>query len=126
MRPDERDAAHLWDMLDACPRVERLIKGLAYAAFVEDERTYLAIERLLENIGEAARHVSSAVQEGQRDIPWQGIIGMRNVLAHQYGVVDQRKVWEAAREGIPALIPKLEALIGPADAAVDTPPHDPE
>lgn len=54
MKPDERDAAYLWDMLEASRRIERLIAGLDYAAFVEDERTYLAIERLLENIGEAA------------------------------------------------------------------------
>jgi len=36
---------------------------------------------------------------------------MRNVLAHQYGVVDQRKVWQAAREGIAALVPLLEAML---------------
>ena len=86
MRPDERDVAYLWDMLDAAQRIERLTAGLDYAAFVEDERTSLAIERLLENIGEAARHVSSAEQERHPEIPWQGIIGMRNILAHQYGV----------------------------------------
>jgi uncharacterized protein with HEPN domain len=117
MSPDERDAAYLWDMLDASRRVERLVRGLDYAAFVEDERTHLAVERLLENIGEAARHVSPALQEGHADIPWQGIIGMRNVLAHQYGVVDRSKVWEAAKEGVPTLILKLEMLIGGADAA---------
>ena len=91
-----------------------MIAGLDYAAFVEDERTYLAIERLLENIGEAARHVSSELQGRHPEIPWQGITGMRNILAHQYGVVDQRKVWQAARDGIGELIPKLEALLPPA------------
>ena len=111
MRPGERDLAYLWDMLDAARRAERLIAGLDFAAFAEDERTSLAIERLLENVGEAARHVSSEFQEGHPEIPWQGIIGMRNVLAHQYGVVDQRKVWEAAKEGISALIPLLEAVL---------------
>jgi uncharacterized protein with HEPN domain len=101
-------------MLDAARRTERLTATLNYPEFVEDERTSLAVERLLENIGEAARHVSSELQDRHAEIPWQGIIGMRNVLAHQYGVVDQRKVWQAAREGIAALIPLLEALIPPA------------
>jgi len=113
MKPDERDLAYLWDMLDAARRAERQIAGLDFAAFVGDERTSLAIERLLENIGEAARHVSSALQDGHPEIPWQGIVGMRNVLAHQYGVVDQRKVWEAAKEGVSALIPLLEAILAP-------------
>ena len=111
MKPDERDLAYLWDMLDAAQRIERLTEGLDYAAFVDDERTSLAVERLLENVGEAARHVSLELQSAHPEIPWQGIIGMRNVLAHQYGVVDQRKVWQAAREGIAALVPLLEAML---------------
>lgn len=113
MRPDERDLAYLWDMLDAAKRIVRLTAGMEYADFVADERTYLAVERLLENIGEAARHVSSSLQERHPEIPWQGIIGMRNVLAHQYGVVDQRKVWQAAKDGIGNLIHMLEALLSP-------------
>ena len=72
---------------------------------MDDERTSLAVERLLENVGEAARHVSLEVQRLHPEIPWQGIIGLRNVLAHQYGVVDQRKVWQAARDGVAALAP---------------------
>src|SRR5437867_1348741 len=104
MKLDERDLAYLWDMLDAARRIERLIAGLDYPRFVKDERTYLAAERLLENIGEAARHVSSALQEQHPEIPWQGITGMRNVLAHQYGVVDHRKIWQAAKDGIRRLI----------------------
>ena len=111
MKPDERDLAYLWDMLDAARRIERLTEGLDYAAFVDDERTSLAVERLLENVGEAARHVSPELQNAHPEIPWQGIIGMRNVLAHQYGVVDQRKVWQAAREGTAALVPLLEAML---------------
>ena len=110
MKLDERDLAYPWDMLDAAERIGRLTAGLDYAAFVEDERTSLAVERLLENVGEAARHVSPELQSARPGIPWQGIIGVRNVLAHQYGVVDQRKVWQAAKEGIAALVPLLEAL----------------
>ena len=41
MKPDERDLAYLWDMLDAAQRIERLTEGLDYAAFVDD-----ALQRL--------------------------------------------------------------------------------
>jgi uncharacterized protein with HEPN domain len=79
-----------------------------YAAFIGDERTYLAVERLLENIGEAARHVSPSSRERLSSIPWQGIVGMRNVLAHQYGAVDQRRVWAVVADGLPKLVAALE------------------
>ena len=126
MKPDERDLAYLWDMLDAAQRIVRLTAGMEYAAFVDDERTYLAVERLLESIGEAARYVSPSLQQRHSEIPWQGIIGMRNVLAHQYGVVDQRKVWHAAKDGIAKLIPMLEACTAYISSDIVPPETKPE
>jgi hypothetical protein len=70
MRPAERDAAYLWDMADAARRVVRLVQGMDYDSFAADERTTLAVERLLENIGEAASHVSKARRDQLSVIPW--------------------------------------------------------
>jgi uncharacterized protein with HEPN domain len=113
MNPAERDAAHLWDMADAARRVVRLVRGLDYEAFVTDERTGLAIERLLENIGEAASHVSKARRDQLSAIPWAQIIGIRNILAHQYGTIDPRRVWESATEGVPELLERLAPHVDP-------------
>lgn len=111
MRPSERDPAYLWDMLDAARRVQRLVSGMDYPAFIADERTYLAVERLLGNIGEAAKHVSPSLQARHSGIPWQAIVGMRNVLAHQYGAIDERLVWKAATKDLLELIAVLEQLV---------------
>lgn len=78
-----------------------------YEAFVADERTALAIERLLENIGEAASHVSKSCRDPHSAIPRAKIIGIRNILAHQYGTVDQRRVWESVSRGVPELLERL-------------------
>jgi uncharacterized protein with HEPN domain len=83
MKPDERDPAYLWDMFDAAKRTRQLVAGMDYRAFVAEERTYLAVERLLGIVGEAANHVSPGLRERHPEIPWQGMVGMRNVLAHQ-------------------------------------------
>lgn len=112
MKPGERDTAHLWDMLDAARRVQRLTSGMDYETFIGDERTSLAVERLLENIGEAASHVSDASRVTLPAIPWRGIVGMRNVLAHQYGTVDQRLVWESATTGVAKLVDALASVGG--------------
>jgi uncharacterized protein with HEPN domain len=110
MKPGERDAAYLWDMLDAARRAQRLTEGMDFADFVDDERTSLAVERLLENIGEAAAHLSSGFLAAHPAIPWKAMVGMRNVLAHQYGSVDQKLVWESIVSGVPTLISFLEPL----------------
>lgn len=109
MKHGDRDAAHLWDMLDAARRARKLVQGMDYSGFVSDERTYLAIERLLENIGEAANHVSPSGRARLSGIPWLGIVGMRNVLAHRYGSIDPSRVWKAVSEDLPALIRQLES-----------------
>lgn len=111
MKPAERDAAFLWDMADAAVRVVRLLDGMDYDAFIADERTTLAVERLLENIGEAASHVSRSRRERQSTIPWSQIIGMRNILAHQYASIDHRRVWESASKGVPDLLEKLRPFV---------------
>lgn len=107
MKPAERDAAHLWDMRDAAERAARLVEGMNFEDFAKDERTSLAIERLLQNIGEAAGHVSPEGRERFPGVPWKEIIGMRNVLAHQYAAIDSRRVWESASVGVPRLLAVL-------------------
>lgn len=112
MRPAERDAAYLWDMLDAARRLVRLVEGMDLAEYLGDERTRLAVERLLENIGEAASHVSRPRRESLPAIRWSQIIGTRNILAHQYGSIDHRRVWESATRSVPALIELLGQATG--------------
>ena len=60
MRPEERDPAHLWDMLEAAPSVIRFTAEMTIEDFRSEasEVTRLAVERMLEILGEAARRVS--------------------------------------------------------------------
>ena len=58
MAIEERDKAHLADMLAAARDARVLAGGLSYDALMADMRTRLALERALEIIGEAARRVS--------------------------------------------------------------------
>ena len=111
MPPDQRDAAYLWDMLDAAKMVEQLCCGQDFARYSKDRRTQLAVERSLEIIGEAAGRVSASFREDHPEIPWRQIIGQRNVLIHEYGEVIQERIWKVVRENIPQLIKQLEPLI---------------
>ena len=96
MKPEDRDKAYLWDMLAAATEAQAMCRGLDAAAVAADRRTLLALERLMELVGEAARRVSPEVQRMHPGIPWRSIIGLRNVLAHEYGRVDHRLLFKAA------------------------------
>ncbi|MCK4914156.1 MAG: DUF86 domain-containing protein [Planctomycetes bacterium] len=111
MRPDERDAAYLWDMLDAAKTVEQLSLGLDFPKYSNDRRTQLAIERSLEIIGEAANKVSNSFCNAHPEIPWRQIIGQRNVLIHEYGEIKQERIWKVVVENIPQLIDLLKPFV---------------
>ena len=111
MRPDERDAAYIWDMLDAAQTAEQLIAGMDFVRYSNDRRTQLAVERSLEVIGEAAGRVSESFRKVHNEIPWRQIIGQRNVLVHEYGEIKQERIWKVVGENIPQLIEMLKPLV---------------
>lgn len=114
MQSDERDAGYLWDMLDSARNISDFVRGLSYQQYLQDKKLQLAVERAIEIIGEAARHVSEAFRQAHSEIPWQAIIAQRNVLAHEYGEILQELIWKVATTRVPELITLLEALIPPS------------
>ena len=55
--------------------------------------------------------MSQATRKAQPDIPWAGIIGTRNALAHEYGAVDYRRLHAVVKDGVPRLVAILERLL---------------
>ena len=111
MRPDQGDHAYLWDMLDAARAVRQFVTGRSFEEYLRDRMLRGAVERHVEIIGEAARHVSAGFRAAHPDIPWNQIIAQQNILAHEYGDVDQALVWKVATDSVPPLIGKLERLM---------------
>lgn len=81
----------------------RYLRGVTPAAFRADRRLRLAVERLLEIVGEAASALSEPTRAA---IPyeWRGVRGLRNVIAHQYGSVDPDQLHRAVTNRLPDLV----------------------
>ena len=79
MLPEERDAAHLWDMLSAAREGRTMLQGASLEQFRKALIVMRATERCIEIIGEAARRVSKTTQQLQTEIPWSDLIGQRNI-----------------------------------------------
>lgn len=110
MRPEERDSAHLWDMLQAARDALDIARAASEAELPRDRVRMLALERSMELIGEAARRVSRKRRDASPQIPWKEIIGLRNILAHEYGRVDHGQLYRTAVKHVPALIAELEGV----------------
>lgn len=108
-----RDDAFLLDMLLAARKVCVFTQEINWEQFHSDEIVQNAVMRQIQIIGEAARKVSSQCQKEHPEIPWQGIIGMRNRLIHEYFRIIPERVWDVVEKDIPELIRLIEPLVPP-------------
>ena len=73
MKPGDRDAANLHDMLEVAREARELVAEIQADAFLHDRVRRRALERMLELIGEAARRITPAclasMASGIRDPP---------------------------------------------------------
>ncbi len=120
MRPDERDAAYLLDMLLAAEKVRRFVKDVKQEEFIEDEVLRDAVVRNIQIIGEAARKVSEAFKNRHPEIPWRKMVAQRNVLVHEYDKISVDEMWIVATFHIPMLSDNLIPLIPSAPPETET------
>ena len=89
------DRARLQDILEAIEKAQKYaVKGRE--AFESDELLQVWIVHHLQIIGEAASKLSQKFYNENPQVPWTQIIGMRNILVHDYFGVDKEVVWVAA------------------------------
>lgn len=115
MRPEDKDPAYLWDMLQAAKEVESMLEQNDLASFLSNIVLLRATERCVEIIGEAASRVSTKYRDAHPEISWREIIGQRNILAHEYGQIDHELLFKTAVEDIPTLSTLIEELLPPLE-----------
>ena len=105
---EHEDRIYLLHMLEAARKAHARVAGRSPEDFDANEDLRLAVTHLIQTIGEAARQVSETTRLRHPEIPWKEVVGMRNVIVHDYLGVDDRIVWQVAFQDLPALIEALE------------------
>lgn len=115
MQPEERDAAYLWDMLEATRDVLEFTRGVSLDEYNSNKMLQRAVERGFQILGEAARRVTESFKGDHPEIPWRSIVGHRNVIVHDYADLSPKRIWEVIEEDLPDLVKNLERLISPEE-----------
>lgn len=102
---------YIEDIVDAMSKAQQFTHDMDYDAFATDTKTYFAVIRALEIVGEAVKKIPQEVKERYRDTPWRDIAGMRDKLIHEYFGVDRKVVWDTVRKDIPLLKPIFEKIV---------------
>ena len=90
-------------ILQAIEEIERAVAGRTFDTFAADRFLRLGIERLLEIVCEAARHIPSHVKTEETSIAWHKMDDFGNRLRHAYHNVDATIVWNIIDDDLPAL-----------------------
>lgn len=92
-----RDALlYIADVVAAGEAILRYVDGVAFEAFAANDEKRAAVERQVFVIGEAAARLPDEWKQRRPGVPWRKIIGLRNLLAHGYWVIDVEELWDGA------------------------------
>lgn len=92
-------------------QIEKYIKGLSKNQFLKSVTIQDAVARRLEIIGEAAKNLPLSFRKKYPEIAWTKIIGMRNVLIHEYFGVNLGLIWEIIKRDLPMFKKQIGKII---------------
>lgn len=98
-------------MLDAARQAQGFASGRGRDDLDTDLMLVLAPTRLLEVIGEAASAIPSEFRALHPEIPWRGMISMRNRLIHAYHDINADIVWETVMHNLASLAAAIERIL---------------
>ncbi|MDX2145528.1 MAG: HepT-like ribonuclease domain-containing protein [Rhodospirillaceae bacterium] len=103
-------------MLDCIGWIEEDTAAATLEQLAVDRRLRQLVERNLEIISEASRHIPADLKDRFSSIPWREIAGIGNILRHNYEEIAPKIMFDLIRHDLPKLRQALESLT----AALDT------
>jgi uncharacterized protein with HEPN domain len=110
--------ARLTDIVEASELVRSDMQGVALDAFEADVHKIWFVERGVEIISEASRHLPDDLKARHPEIPWPKVAGIGNVLRHNYEGIAAEVMWALVRDDLPTLERVCRAELAAA-ASVD-------
>ena len=106
-----KDDKHYLDLIKkATVKIANYLGQMELKDFMSNEKTQSAVIMQFIVIGELANKVTEKTR-GEIKIPWQKIIGFRNLAVHEYFYLDLEKIWDTAKENLSELNDKINEFL---------------
>ena len=89
------------DIRDCIEKIIRYSENLSFDELTKNDMIIDAIIRNFEIIGEAAKHIPDEFKRNYPELPLKEMVGMRNVLIHDYLGVDYQFIWQTIQDDLP-------------------------
>ena len=98
-------------MLEAIAAIAAYTEGVNRDDFIADRMRMDAVERNIERLSEASRHLPEGLKAGHPRIPWRQIADIGNALRHGYAAIEPGEIWATATDDLKPLKAAVEAMI---------------
>lgn len=99
---------HILESIDA---IEEYLRGVTEEKFHTSREKQDLVVRRLEIIGEAAKNIPEDFRKQYNTIPWKKMMGMRDVMIHQYFGINYNIVWDTTKNLLPKLRKQIEQFL---------------
>lgn len=99
------------DALVAVDKIARYTENVNYDDFCQNEMMVDAVLRNLEVLGEAARNVPDEIKVKYPHVPWKRMVGLRNIVIHEYFGIDLENIWKIIDENVPETRSELVKIL---------------
>jgi uncharacterized protein with HEPN domain len=91
------------DIAEASQRLRSLLAGVSLEEFEADWQKQWLVQRGIEIVSEASRHLPTEIKARHADLPWRNIAGIGNVLRHNYEQVSAPVLYALVHNKLTAL-----------------------
>lgn len=111
MREASRDKGRLEHIAECIDNIEQFSAGVTFEQLVQNKQLRHALTWNIQVIGEASNFLTKEFRNEHPQTDWRAIIGMRNVLVHDYYQIDEEELWEVIQADIPPLKQQIEQYL---------------
>lgn len=115
MKGPHSDRARLNHILDAINAIQEYVYECSYEEFSSSSEKTFATVKQLEIIGEAANRTTETTKSSNPHIEWSKIIAMRNILVHEYFVIDHTIIWDIIQDELPTFRIQIVEILSSMD-----------
>jgi uncharacterized protein with HEPN domain len=109
--PDRQWKLFVSDIQSAIEKVLSYTAGMDKNQFMKDHKTYDAVLRNLEIIGEAVKNIPDEIKADYDSIEWKKIAGLRDIIVHGYFGIDDDIIWDVICNKLDALLKTAQSIL---------------
>ena len=109
------DQLYLIHMRECGDRIEQYVSD-GRETFMHSTLIQDAVLRNLQTLGQSTGRLSDTLRDAHSEVNWRGIVGLRNILVHDYLGISLVRIWEIVEHDLPDLRQKVEVLIQELEA----------